>query len=129
MNRQLLELGQRALACKGWRFAPGMQLVADHSEPWRMTCEGHVACYTAPGMVLNTSPFGGWLPDFSDAATRGCLLALVRKAYDSDQIACHTDNYTTGWLVDYYGGNNTSPPIARGKTEIEALIAALEAKQ
>lgn len=66
----------------------------------------------------------GSVPDFTDPATVGCLLAAVREAW-----ACPT--LSVVWcFVPHPGGDWFVPRIpadAHGETEAEALIAALEA--
>lgn len=76
----LRALGIRAVACKSWRWMPGMLTLpwqdeyGEDSHPaWR--CGEH-----------NMAPFAcddmcGGIPDLSDPATLGCLLALVRTAW------------------------------------------------
>ena len=63
------------------------------------------------------------LPDLTDPATLGCLLALVREA--------HKDAYMTigcvdgDWIVTDCDGRE----VSRARSESEALVAALEAAE
>lgn len=112
-------LARRALACKGWRWMPGMLAVE----------------WAVPGMVLTDGrpvrvddrwhEVGVWLPDLSDPATLGCVLALVREAW-GDPTAHVEPSYEGKWRAwaGRYSADN--PPISRS-TEAEALVAALEA--
>jgi hypothetical protein len=72
-------LNERAVMCKGWRWMPGM-----------LTMDG-VRIYAVEGDTFdgfdddseyNNHPVEAleW-PDFTDPATLGCLLALVREAW------------------------------------------------
>lgn len=76
----------------------------------------------------------GWLPDLSDPATLGCLMALVREAWGDpyfyvvrgDVKIKGTDIF--GW--DFFGdfrGRSCKGMLYR--SEAEALVAALEAAQ
>jgi len=73
-------------------------------------------------------PFdNGALPDLTDPATLGCLLALVREAWGRPRIGVYpftTFDHTEVWgtIDDYRDGVRT-----RGATEAAALVAALEA--
>ena len=102
------DLARRAVACKHWRWAPGMR-------------------YTLP----TTSLHGRWkpglsphiMPDLTDPATVGALLALVREsgAYIWNvcmpPMLCTVDvEWADGRICDY-----------RRETMAEALVAALEA--
>jgi hypothetical protein len=68
-----LDLSRRAVACKAFRWLPGMLAVEQ----------------AVPGMALSTRPVrvdnywhavGVWLPDLTDPATAGCLLAVLVAA-------------------------------------------------
>ena len=60
---------------------------------------------------------GQLLPDLTDPATLGCLLALVREALDIPYL-CISISPEGRWWVDGYSLHDT---------EAEALVAALEA--
>ena len=57
------------------------------------------------------------LPDLTDPATLGCVLALVREAWD-DRYLCASLSPRKLWMVDGWSLHDT---------EAEALVAALEA--
>jgi hypothetical protein len=105
MTDEMTALAKRAVACKGWRWMPGM---AD--------------CY---GRRLRE---GDWLdpaaefPDLTDPATLGCLLALVREAWGAE---CHTQWRGGYWTVE--DGNGDASWGDHCVYEAEALVAALEA--
>jgi hypothetical protein len=115
-------LNERAVACKGWRWLPGM-----------LTMDG-VRIYAVEGDTFdgfdNDSEYVDhpvsaleW-PDFTDAATRGCLLELVREAWGEPSL---TVVFTGEWWdCDCCGWPETRCAGLSGLTEAEALVAALE---
>ena len=118
-------LARRAVACKGWRWMPGMRLVIRASEYAAPTCYRLIGD-SPSASVLSSGP----VADLSDPATLGCLLALVREAWGwPNAFLCHDE---IGWCVpsgevgccvelqDEAGDGE------RYATEEEALVAALE---
>jgi hypothetical protein len=69
--------------------------------------------------ILPIGPYS--LPDLTDPATLGCLLALVREAYRL-RLWLASSRDGDRWYVDAASGT-----LAHGKTEGEALVTALEA--
>jgi hypothetical protein len=77
---------------------------------------------------------GGWfdgestglLPDLTDAATVGCLLALVREAWVDLHMVAHCDDRygKTVWWLSRWGD---LPRSCECSTEAAALVASLEA--
>lgn len=118
----LEELGRRAVACKHWRWMPGMLVdniridgtchhPGDLGMPWRQEDFREI--------ILDAP----CVPDLSDPATLGCLLALVREAWKANVS-------TTHWPED--GGKPAYWAIEidrwyEGDTEGASLVAALEA--
>lgn len=132
MTDELIELGRRAVACKGWRWMPGMLTISDE----RMSDEGwpqyDVLEYGSSGVAecvkWNGKPNKGALPDLRDPATLGCLLALVREVW-GDACACVLPvDYGPGgvmWVCRLAAGGR-SLTARHWPTEAEALVAALE---
>lgn len=114
MDEQMIALGRRAVACKGWRWLPG-------------------AHWILPGTILNGRYRGILLdsdvvPDLTDPATLGCLLALVREAWNDPTVRTSyvTAHYPHRWVA-LRSGLLGWKAKAYGNTEAEALVAALEA--
>jgi len=116
MNDEMIALSRRAVACKGWQRMPGMLAVPTDglvSVPLRLTDD-----HDWP------HDLGLRLPDLSDPATLGCLLALVREAHGDPVLFARFRGARVrpDWMVSWDG----SDVIATGATEAEALVAALE---
>ena len=120
MTEEQTALARRTVACKGFRWLPGML------DPFgrRVMCVwpddlGIKWSHIPENCVVRDADA---LPDLSDAATLGCLLALVREAWN-DQRAYMRAGFGWEWITDYCV--EKWPP--GGETEAEALVAALEA--
>ena len=120
MNTEIENLARRAVACKGWRWMPGMRATwPDDSRPGRRYERGWVSDYSGKEKFGCTDEHA--LPDLTDPATIGCVLALVREAWGDP---CMYLAPADGWYV----GNGARASMAgRGPTEGAALVAALEA--
>ena len=72
---------------------------------------------------------GAWFPDLDDAATKGCLLALVREAWKDLGIyvapKLNGQIQIEGWEVCAFVPHLPSV-LCEGSTEQAALVAALE---
>ncbi len=128
------ELAKRAVACKGWRWMPGMLTTHDARILAYLGTDGgsDVYAFASGSVIIGTVDYGE-LPDLTDPATLGCLLALVREAWDAPALqvspridreyaitgwTCYLNRRVDGWCThDRYDGN----------TEAEAIIAALAA--
>lgn len=119
MNTALETLAQRAVMCPRWRWLPGMAY-------WWQGGRDRVAD-TEPGDLRRD---GSLLPDLTDGATRGCLLALVREAHAPGEVWLerrHANGPIPGWVVWRDSEPHHRQALADEDTEAEALVAALEA--
>lgn len=106
-------LGKRLVACKGFRPLRGMLDMQGRS--W-----GADLLFRWNNDVD--------VPDLRDPATLGCLLALVREAWNKPAISMFWGDY---WQIVYASniddGCADNENIGDGDTEAEALVDALEA--
>ena len=123
------ELAKRAVACRHWRWMPGMWIVDEGggrgvvldivTQGGRPYVKFQNPAHTRQGQV----PAAWCVPDLSDPATLGCLLALVREAWGCDSLTCQS----LLPLVGVHGWRVVGTSAKSGHTEAEALVAALEA--
>ena len=125
---QIEELARRAVACKRWRWMPGMLSNKD-LRVTRCDDDGYVVGYYE-NMSYIAECVSGSTPDLTDPATLGCLLALVREAWGPE--ATVSVNISSFWAVGgarIQKGKSAGHTINLGiwkLTEVEALVAALE---
>ncbi len=129
-NSSTLDERWRALGSP-WR--PGM-LSLQHwdgeAHPYR--CRQDARGFVRIGQLGNGSPEDNrayCLPDWTDPATLGALLGLVRERYGDPHVyvlSCASDWFTV-CSPNAEGGKWLAHPPIDGSTEAEALIAALEA--
>ena len=120
----LKQLGRRAVACRRWRWMPGM-VTETGIRVLRRDTDGYTIGYGPRTSYCIMEVTSDALPDLRDPATMGGLLALVREAW-GDSVYLLPD---AGWYVKgarLKNGSTISLGIC-ADTEAAALVAALEA--
>lgn len=84
MTPELDEIARRLVACEQWRWMPGMRASDGHRLD-KVDCDGlHPDAY-------------GVLPDLTDPATCGCLLAMLGRHFCAELlVVCHVSE-GDGW--------------------------------
>jgi hypothetical protein len=135
MTDEMIALGRRAVACKGWKWKAGMRargcgdsgvVTTVWSDPdTHQTTDIFVSYDEECRSCEHAAPdYDQCLPDLSDPATVGCLLALVREAWGTAIIVSYL--YDEGLWETMWEGATAAGWCGRGDTEAEALVAALE---
>jgi hypothetical protein len=136
MITDMIMLSQRVIACKKWKWLPGMQVIWPNGNLFRVGQTSGIN----DGWDLPNYPSNGWgddypdrkkgLPDLTDPATLGCILFLVREHWGPHAITIANgfEEPQEVWSVHdgRFSEMNYGHEISRGATEAEALIIALE---
>lgn len=120
----MTELARRAVACKHWKWMDGMTAY-NHPYDYSMVVGGYAeeSSYTFEPKKNDKD----WLPDLTEPGTVGCLLALVREAWNSPRLQVSPMLPNGGWVCYLNDTDESCFPYYRGDTEAAALVAALEA--
>jgi hypothetical protein len=128
------DLGRRAVACKHWRWMRGM-LTHRGSRVFETTKDQlgaeHVFIMKRDGFSSYLFPEDRHVPDLSDPATLGCLLALVREAWEvrrGSHAAASAFVINGAWGFGFMdAGTFVAIILPSYASEVECLVAALEA--
>ena len=129
MNEATLELARAAVASPHWRWLPGMRIAyANSDETFRVCGEPAYVdgLYHAHGIPEDweAAP-DDELPDLTDPATLGCLLARVREACGIEGLSVgRSDGRWAVWRHELDVRFPVRAPM-RDNTEPGALVAAL----
>jgi len=141
-----VEHARRAVKCPPWRWMPGMlhsipagPIIRNHYPETGRRWETQSPPYETrifdnpltDGGGLLTGGYEGcpksdtWLPRFDDAATFGCLVALVRTAWGDENAFADPRG---GWhvCISSKGPEHGHDIEIDGDSEVDAWIAALE---
>lgn len=114
-------LGERLVACKGFRWMPGML------HHYRLYDQGSYGPW--PSRISPPRNRTAW-PDPRDAATRGCVLELVREWWGDDEGPDDTITTNARYSREQKAivwSTTVGPVDWSARSEIEALVAVLEA--
>jgi hypothetical protein len=84
--------------------------------------------YACGDQWVNDADRGRCWPDLSDAATLGCILALVREAWTAPEahVVPMLEVHDAGRVTFMWSCRVGNTGDSEGSTEAEALVAALE---
>lgn len=115
-------LSRRAVACPKWRLMPGM--LTDEGRRVMQVWPDNLGIKWSHLLDNRVVRDADALPDLTDPATLGCLLALVREAWGEPLLGVAFDFDGGDWLVRPW--NRSLLWQGEGATEAEALVSALE---
>ena len=123
MTDEMIVLAKRAVACPKWRLMPGM--LTDEGRRVMQVWPDNLGIKWSHLLDNRVVRDADALPDLTDPATLGCLLALVREAWGDPTLCVVLDTSDGRWCVGRWE-DGLAMRGRGGATEAEALVAALE---
>ena len=123
MTKKHIAFSRRAVTCRRWTWGPGMlDLFGRRVRDVWPDDLGIKWSHLLDNRVVRDADA---LPDLSDPATLGCLLALVREAWGDPGMFARPrgGKVRPDWVMC---AGQTSDIVCIAPTEAEALVAALE---
>ena len=117
-------LGQRAAACKHWKWMRGM--ANQHGDRMLYAGVGNQWASMAEVFEFDNDEMGALIPDLTDPATLGCLLHLVREACGHLGFYATMPSRTGQFAAAYFDGQDFQRIGYPFSSEAEALVASLE---
>lgn len=98
------DLARQLVATEWWQWMPGVQAIGQGYGPWTPTGR-HWMTDRAVRLLDSGSPhLDHAVPDLSDPATQGCLLAMLMAATSADiRIVVHTTPMGQFARIDWMG--------------------------
>ena len=116
------DLSKRAIGLKGWRWMPGMRAVGRRNLP--------AAWFRVEEVVPSlTGEWADAVPDLTDPATLGCLLAQVRGAWAPARVVVYHQHGQPSWEINVELPDGSMPCVESAASEGTVLVAALEAAE
>jgi hypothetical protein len=127
-----MELARRAVACKGWRWLPGMTAIGLDQRWTALPSHFWIARWPSHEIATTGDLSAHILPDLTDVCTLGGLLALVREAWGDPMLTprwVEMDNGDDKCFIvrQRHDEFESRYSVAHGSSERAALVAALEA--
>lgn len=128
-------LARRAVACPQWRWLPGMLSATPTGAVWRELGADRLRVQSEWEAGGPCGAPNGAVPDLTDPATLGCILALVREVHGPATVVRLVGVNGRGgqeWAISdrapaVDGWHLAAPALGYWESEVEALVAALVA--
>jgi len=120
-EQEWIDLGKRAVACKSWRWMPGMLARYEGGACCRVTQAN------SSGLPMLWLDAGNAWPDFRDDATVDCLFALVQECWGAAHLGKSNIVDPPCWVCRCLRIDGSEWAFFESPTKAAALVPALEA--